>query len=158
MFMPPLPKELQYQSSWDYRRDLLKERVQLIDADVVCFQEVSPDSFVTDFDFMKDLGYDGVEIFKKGRFRPATFWKSDKCEMSIPAVHKDRCLLTAFQSSEPTKNEEKYSSWYVCNCHLQAGKQGPRRVRQINEAIKGAMTMARKQKGKDINSIDNCFG
>ena len=36
MYSPPLPKELQYQSSWEYRQDLLKKRIQLIDADVVC--------------------------------------------------------------------------------------------------------------------------
>jgi len=42
----------------------------LVDADVVCIQEISPDSFEDDFAFMKDdLGYDGVELFKKGRFR-----------------------------------------------------------------------------------------
>ena len=36
MYSPPLPKELQYQSSWEYRQDLLKKWIQLIDADVVC--------------------------------------------------------------------------------------------------------------------------
>lgn len=144
--MPPLPKELQYQSSWEYRKDLLKQRIQLMNADVVCLQEVSPANFVKDFDFMKELGYHGVEMFKKGRFRPATFWKTDKCQLAIPPVHKDRCLLTAFRS--PHDSSPQNNSWTICNCHLQAGKQGPRRVRQINEAVKGAMTMARKLKGK----------
>ncbi len=36
--------------------------------------------------------------------------------------------------------------WYVVNCHLQAGQQAPRRVRQIQEAMKGVMTLARKLK------------
>merc|ERR1719498_1509586 len=45
-------------SSWDYRRDLLKEKIGSIDADVVCLQEVSPESFEQDFEFMQDLGYD----------------------------------------------------------------------------------------------------
>ncbi|CAJ1940172.1 unnamed protein product [Cylindrotheca closterium] len=142
MYNPPLPKDLQYQSSWDYRKDLLKERIELVGADIVCFQEVSPDSFSSDFAFMLDLGYDGVELFKKGRFRPATFWKTSQWELGVPAAHKDRCLVTAFRRP----NEEQQNNWIVCNCHLQAGKQGPRRVRQINEAVKGAMTMARKLK------------
>jgi hypothetical protein len=149
MYMPPLPKELQYQSSWDYRQDLMKKRIQLIDADVVCLQEVSPDSFPTDFEFMSELGYDGVEMFKKGRFRPATFWKTSKCELALSAGHKDRCLLTAFRSSQQSFDATQHN-WFVCNCHLQAGKQGPRRVRQINEAVKGAMAMARKLKGKGV--------
>lgn len=147
MYMPPLPKEFQYQSSWDYRQDLMKKRIQLIDADVVCLQEVSPDSFPTDFEFMSELGYDGVEMFKKGRFRPATFWKTSKCELALSAGHKDRCLLTAFRSSQQSSDATQHN-WFVCNCHLQAGKQGPRRVRQINEAVKGIMTMARKLKGR----------
>jgi mRNA deadenylase 3'-5' endonuclease subunit Ccr4 len=157
MYGPPLPKELQYQSSWEYRRDLLKKRVELVNADVVCFQEVSPKSFEQDFEFMQALGYDGVELFKKGRFRPATFWKTSHCELAMPSVHKDRCLLTAFRlnnnnnnNNNPTTNNNNDSTqqnWYICNVHLQAGNKGPRRVRQINEAIRGIMTMARKQKG-----------
>ena len=145
-------------------KDLLKKHIALVDADVVCFQEVSPKSFEKDFAFMQELGYDGLELFKKGRFRPATFWKSSSCELAMPAVHKDRCLLTAFRfpkndNTNDDKNvddkkkgkgstESGSRNWYICNCHLQAGNQGPRRVRQINEAVKGVMTMARKQKGK----------
>ena len=97
MYMPPLPDELKHASSWDYRRGLLRKRIQLINADVVCLQEVSPRSFDADFKFMEDIGYDCHQLFKKGRFRPATFWKSTVCELVMPAAHKDRCLITAFQ-------------------------------------------------------------
>lgn len=138
------PKSDLEQSSWDCRKGLLKERIQLVDADIVCFQEVSPESFSSDFAFMSDLGYDGVELFKKGRFRPATFWKTSQWELATPAAHKDRCLLTAFR--RPKTSGAEQHNWIVCNCHLQAGKQGPRRVRQINEAVKGAVTIARKLK------------
>ena len=149
MYYPPLPEELQYQSSWEYRSDLLKKRIEVVNADVVCFQEVSPKSFKQDFLFMKELGYDGVELFKKGRFRPATFWKTSYCELAVPSVHKDRCLITAFRVNSSNDDEgSTQQNWYVCNCHLQAGNQGPRRVRQMNEAVRGVMTMARKQKGK----------
>lgn len=143
MYSPPLPEDLQYQSSWEYRCDLLKQRLKLIGADVVCFQEVSPNTFEQDFEFMHELGYDGVELFKKGRFRPATFWRKSHCDLAAPAVHKDRSLLTSFRlvdrpSNTPAKN------WYVLNCHLQAGRQAQRRVRQINEGVRGVMTLARK--------------
>jgi mRNA deadenylase 3'-5' endonuclease subunit Ccr4 len=147
MYLPPLPEDKQFQSSWNYRRDLLRQRIKLMNADVVCLQEISPKSFKSDFAFMEELGYDGMELFKNGRFRPATFWKTSQVELAAPAVHKDRCLLTAFRladrpSDAPTRN------WYILNCHLQAGKNGPRRVRQINEGVRSVLTLARKQKGE----------
>ena len=127
-----------------------------LDPSIVCFQEVSPVSFEDDFAFMSDLGFDGKEMFKKGRFRPATFWKTSQCQLVAPAVHKDRTLLTAFQvlgDQENNMDEASSSSssspphWYVLNCHLQAGKQAPRRVRQINEGVRSVLTLARKLKG-----------
>jgi hypothetical protein len=144
MYNPPLIEEKDWHlSSWDYRRDLLKERIQTIDADVVCFQEVAPESFQNDFAFMKTLGYDGLELYKKGRFRPATFWKTSHCTLTSTAVHKDRSLLTAFELKD-FGDDPQY--WFVANVHLQAGKNGPRRLRQINEAVTGTMTLARKMK------------
>ena len=112
------------------------------DARVVCFQEVSPESFDQDFEFMKDLGYDGKEMFKKGRFRPATFWKTSQCELVAPPVHKDRTLLTAFRCGLDNKR-----NWYVLNCHLQAGPEAPRRVRQMNEGMRAIITLSKKLKG-----------
>ena len=145
-------------SSWDFRRDLLKERIGTIDADVVCLQEVSPESFEQDFDFMHDLGYDESAMFKRGRFRPATFWKASECRLVNPPVHKDRSLITAFErlTTKTDENDEQKEEppWYVVNCHLQAGPQGPRRVRQIFEAMKGVMTLARKQK-LEVKPEDN---
>lgn len=107
---------------------------------MVCFQEVAPASFEHDFKFMESLGYDG-RMFKKGRFRPATFWKTESCEM-VDIVHKDRTLLTAVKKGSSVDH-----IWYVLNCHLQAGKQGSRRVRQILEGTKAVLTLARKLKG-----------
>lgn len=144
MYNPPLIEEKDWViSSWDYRRDLLKGKIQTINADVVCLQEIAPESFEEDFSFMSDLGYDGVELYKKGRFRPATFWKTSHCTLASPAVHKDRSLLTAFILNQ-RPDDPQY--WYVCNVHLQAGKNGPRRVRQMNDAVKGVLTLARKSK------------
>jgi len=166
MYLPPLTDETKHIATWDYRRDLLKDRIAQVDADVVCLQEVSPLSFGDDFAFMEDLGYLGKEMFKKGRFRPATFWKTDRCELVAPPVHKDRTLLTAFRrvddpAGEPTENssestpttskgkERQRRNWYILNCHLQAGKQAPRRLRQINEGARAVLTLARKLKEKN---------
>lgn len=140
------------------------------DADIVCLQEVAPESFEDDFKFMEDLGYDGVEMFKKGRFRPATFWKTSRLELTSPPVHKDRTLLTSFRRKQQlddgrtgrdkeTNNKpaaaanSSSNNWYVLNCHLQAGNQAKRRVRQINEGVRAVMTLARKQKEKDPEKL-----
>ena len=154
-----------------------------LDADVVCLQEVAPQSLDDDFAFMRDLGYDEHEMFKKGRFRPATFWKSSRVSLVAPAVHKDRTLLTVFepvavrtsrnprnepvdpqprprdtrdkgksqekkqQKQQPQPQQQQQRYWYVLNCHLQAGGQAQRRLRQIMEGIKAVVTAAKKLKG-----------
>lgn len=152
MYHPPLDPSHQECSSWEYRKSLLRERIGLINADVVCIQEVSPVSFEQDFAFMTDeLGYDGVELFKKGRFRPATFWKKEKVELATPAQHKDRTLLTTFRLLDDTTTTEtgdgvtKDEYWHVLNCHLQAGKQGGRRVRQVLEGVSTAFKTAKNK-------------
>lgn len=145
-------------SSWDYRKKLIQERLEIINPDVVCLQEVSPVSFEQDFEFMKEqLGYDGVELFKRGRFRPATFWRTNKCHLVAPAVHNDRTLLTAFQLVGG-EEENANVNWHVLNCHLQAGPQGPRRVRQIDDGITSSNKLAKRLKGEMKHTVHNiCF-
>ena len=157
MYLPPLSPEDQAFSTWEHRKSLLREKIGLIDADVVCIQEVSPISFEEDFAFMSDdLGYDGVEMFKKGRFRPATFWKKDRVELAIPPQHKDRTLLTTFRLVDDNAKENNSDDyWHVLNCHLQAGKQGGRRVRQMVEGVTTAFkTSKNKLKEKDPNNLN----
>lgn len=142
-------------AEWEYRERLIKQRVELVDADVVCFQEVSPKSFEDDFAFMADeLGYDGVELFRKGRFRPATFWRRSTVDLVAPPVHKDRTLLTTFRHVEGKgmTSDDEGLNWHVLNCHLQAGKQGGRRVRQVHEGVSAAVKLARKLKEEDPTS------
>jgi len=146
MYNPPLGPGEEDFYTWEHRKSLLRERIGLVDADVVCLQEVSPLSFEEDFAFMTDdLGYDGVELFRKGRFRPATFWKKDRVELATPAMHKDRTLLTPFRlvGDEGGSVDDEY--WHVLNCHLQAGKQGGRRVRQIFEGVTTAFKTAKNK-------------
>jgi len=130
-------------------------------------QEVSPDSFEEDFAFMKEvLGFDGVEMFKRGRFRPATFWKKSKCDL-VSTMHKDRTLLTAFHLDLPSEHAHSNKVWHVLNCHLQAGPQGPRRVRQIDEGVSASFKLAKRLKEEeprdpllivcgDFNGGDEC--
>jgi len=145
MYLPPLAPPDEDIFTWEYRKSLLRERIGLIDADVVCLQEVSPLSFEEDFKFMtENLGYDGVELFRKGRFRLATFWKKDRVELISPAQHKDRTMLTTFRLTG--SDEANHDNWHVLNCHLQAGKQGGRRLRQCSEGVTAAYKLAKKLK------------
>ena len=133
-------------TSWDHRRNLISEKLSNICADVVCLQETSPVSFENDFSFMKDLGYNGCELYKKGRFRPATFWKTDRCDLVSPAIHRDRCLLTTFRLN----HSDDESNWHVLNCHLQAGLKAKRRVLQIEDGVAAAVKLAKRLKGKNF--------
>ena len=107
-------------------------------------QEVCSDSFEQDFAFMRDLGYDQCEMYRRGRFRPATFWKTTRVQLVQSPIHRDRCLITVFQrclGDEAVPQETVFSwdkdlSWtfplYVANVHLQAGPHtADRRLRQV---------------------------
>ena len=134
-------------TSWEVRKALLRSEIATANTDIVCFQEVSADSFDNDFSFMEELGYDCSEMYKRGRFRPATFWKSSRVSAVAPPQHRDRVLVIPFQrvhtdpqSEKQSRDEEKPNQLesssiattftppiipdlelplYVANCHLQ---------------------------------------
>ena len=151
-FHPPLDATTRHIGDWQYRSEMIRKRLELIDADIVCLQEVSPKSFEQDFAFMNELGYDGVELFRKGRFRPSTFWRKSVVDLAAPPVHKDRTLLTTFRHVPANDDEEEAQNFHVLNCHLQAGKNGGRRVRQVHEGVGAAVKLARKLEEKDPTS------
>ena len=124
--------------AWERRRGLLSSEISAACCDVVAIQEVAPESFESDWSFMAGLGYDAHLMFgKKGRFRPATFWKTSKVSL-IDAAHRDRCLLTLFELSDTTKRV------VVVNAHLQAGPEGGRRLRQTLEALEHSKKLFKK--------------
>jgi hypothetical protein len=103
-------------TSWEVRKALLCSEIATANTDIVCFQEVSADSFDNDFSFMEELGYDCSEMYKRGRFRPATFWKSSRVCAVAPPQHRDRVLVIPFQrvtlhsvpqSEKQSRDEEK---------------------------------------------------
>ena len=64
------------------------------------------------------------------------------------AVHKDRTLLTVFQLNDLEEGHPSFGrNWHVLNCHLQAGPEGRRRVRQIDEGVKASVRTAKNLKG-----------
>ncbi|KAJ1452444.1 Endonuclease/exonuclease/phosphatase [Pelagophyceae sp. CCMP2097] len=126
-------------AAWPARQSLIRAAIAEANADVVLLQEVSPETFPDDFAFMADLGYEALMYSKKGRFRPATFWKSTKCTL-LAEAHRDRCLLTTFETA-PCENRKVIC---VVNAHLQAGPEGGRRLRQTVEALDHATKSLKK--------------
>jgi hypothetical protein len=146
-------------TTWPYRQSQLQRDIANADCDVVwlvylfvfvkylrlfvlrSLQEVCSDSFTEDFAFMKDIGYDMCEMYRRGRFRPATFWKSSRVVATQGPIHRDRVLITSFERSQQlvdssvTLKDESFVvryPLYVANCHLQAGPHtADRRLRQV---------------------------
>lgn len=52
-YQPHVPEE---HRTWEYRQKLMKEYLLTMNADVVCVQEASAETFESDFGYMKDAG------------------------------------------------------------------------------------------------------
>ena len=98
--------------------------------DVVCLQETCAESFESDFDFMiqGDKALFNYVMLNKGRMRNATFWRKDKFDM-VSEKSKDRTLITKLRKKETEQD------FYVVNCHLSAGPQSKRRLKQMHAAM-----------------------
>jgi len=112
---------------WSHRQKLIRERLLLSEADIVCIQEADGSTFDDDFAFMRDAGYDHC-LHKKFRFRCATFFKREKFTLAQVA-HKDRVLVTELKSMD----NERFLN--IVNCHLSGGAAPERRLRQVYEGI-----------------------
>ena len=126
MYQSHVPEEAR---RWPERQRLIRDRIMLADADIVCIQEAAGDTFDTDFDFMRALGYEAV-LHKKFRFRCATFYRPALFTL-LSVSHEDRALVTAFTSSGPGGEGER-PPLYVANAHLSGGAAPDRRLRQVH--------------------------
>ena len=151
---PNVPAEA---TAWPHRQALLRERIVGSGADIVALQETSPESFESDWAFMAEAGYD-CALLSKGRMRPATFWKrarwalcgadgepvavaadaaaaegekaEGKAEKGADGVlHGDRTLTTILRPLGAGGAPVAQPVW-VINCHLTAGPEARRRLRQ----------------------------
>ena len=92
---------------------------------------------------MAELGYDEHELYKKGRFRPATFWRTDRVVLATAPTHRDRCLITQLRQlpAAPAALEAAPAASaaqpivHLVNCHLTAGPEPGRRLRQVHDAM-----------------------
>lgn len=124
-------------AEWAGRQAMLKQQLLGSNVDFVCLQEVSDVSWAEDWLFMGQAGYEALMHDKKGRMRPATFWRRDTWEL-ISAQHKDRTLVTAMCLRATG------TVLFVVNGHLSAGPQADRRLRQTSEALDTVAKEAKK--------------
>lgn len=147
--------------SWTRRQHMLREQIQRANADIVCLQELVDCSFKADWDFMEKLGYANYALFRKGRFRPATFWRPS-LELAGDIIHKDRVLVTPLRrvpgASADTSTSAAPSSIdcrpiiFVVNCHLKAMNDPDRRLRQVHEAVDACRKQLIKAKARAGNA------
>ncbi|CAJ1335463.1 unnamed protein product [Effrenium voratum] len=132
-------------TSWPARQALLEKQILHCQPDVLCLQEVSEPSFSSDFAFLPAAGYEAVLHDKKGRMRPATFWRSSEWE-KVGVQHKDRTLVVTLRK---LGGQNAGKTVFVVNVHLSAGPNADRRLRQVQEALDVVSKDAKKLQLED---------
>ena len=128
-------------SLWAARSKLLQQQIEcFIQADVLCLQ-AWPESATGGGREEKKSEEDSEHTepkknalyvcHRKGRMRPVTVWNTSRIKLIGAPLHKDRCLVTSFLCLNGPPN----SIIHVVNCHLTAGPDEARRVRQVHEAV-----------------------
>ena len=147
------PSTLPSQTQWPYRQELLKTTMFNHSPSIICVQEASEKSIqnnVADFYFLSPA-YSSV-VIKAGRMRVITFYKSSELEIfsnghDDPSQYsKDRTVVVPFIHKLTKKRV------WVVNCHLSAGPNGDRRLRQLSDALDFVKKKA-KALGLDTNNI-----
>ncbi|CAG9467285.1 unnamed protein product [Pedinophyceae sp. YPF-701] len=109
---------------YDYRFALMRKQIETMDADIVCLQEIDPNSKWLEWRrFMRARGYDGTlqdkDASRSVSVAVATFWKADKFEC-LQQDHKARSLILHLRWRERSSK-----SLWVVNCHLEGHVSRP---------------------------------
>jgi hypothetical protein len=154
-YSPDTKKE---HTEWEYRGKLFREQFSHLAPDVICIQEAHAESFETDFGgWMREAGYENA-LMKKGRMRCATFWKTDRFNIAHGGVqHKDRTLIcelveqqTAEEEASPMTSPRRV---FIVNCHLTAGPDSKRRLKQAYEALEAVRKVVVKQHKQELSAL-----
>lgn len=122
MYRPETPPA---HRAWPHRQRQLAQILLAQRPDIVCLQEMCPDSFEDDTRFLREAGYDSL-LHKKFHLRVATFWRPERF-VYHSAHHLDRVLATTFLAgSRPL---------HIVNCHLTTGAHPDKRLRQVHDAL-----------------------
>ena len=138
--------------NWPHRKELTKQYIRKLNADILTLQEINPNSFDEDFCFMRELGYDGIMEDSKNKWmRCAIYFRRSKIAL-IQADHKAyKCVVAQLQVQNKslggiagsTEGLQAQRNVFVTTCHLSAKDAGDR-VRQLETALKVAQKMAKK--------------
>ena len=138
--------------SWPHRKELSKQYIRKLDADILTLQEINPSSFDEDFCFLRELGYDGVMEDSKNKWmRCGIFFRRNKISL-VKVDHKAyKCVVAQLQVqnsssgdlAESTEGLQAQRYVFVTTCHLSASDAGDR-VRQLETALKITGKMAKK--------------
>ena len=128
---------------------------------MIALQEVSAESFDADWTFLREAGYE-CALFGKGRLRPATFWRATRLALctadgklardsesgTAGVISGDRTLTTMLrvigEDGVPIPTSPLV---FVVNCHLSAGDEARRRLRQVHEALDSIRKVCAKSAG-----------
>jgi len=158
MYGPNVPEAA---TTWEARSQLVQRYLLAADADIIALQETCADSFASDFSFLLDGGYD-FALHSKGRMRPATLWKRARfrvceadggpldagCTAESRVVHADRTLTVPLAAIDESGAPLASPPLFIVNCHLCAGAEARRRLRQVHEAIDAIRKARGKREGQ----------
>lgn len=148
-YLPSVPAAAQ---TWPARKALMKAELLGSEADILCLQEASERSGLDDFDYLTEAGFESA-LHGKGRMRCLTLWRSSVWTLAHGPLSKDRVLVTALRRVD---GPDDGPLLWVANCHLQAGPQPGRRLRQIHEAVETVRKQAVKLKADPAAHVVVC--
>lgn len=135
--------------SWEYRLHLHENLLSSLNADIICLQEAEVATFQEDFGFMNSLGYTAIQPVAKdeagvihGHTKPSIFFKTSRFNLKWHNP-RSRIVLANFEDLITGK------SFYIINCHLQAGNEQAQRCFQLRSALQQVIIHAQKAQVKD---------
>ena len=128
--------------SWPHRKELTKQYIMKLDADILTLQEVNPQTFDKDFSFMRELGYDFLMEKSSNKWmRCAIFWRRNKLVLAQAEHRPYKCqiaqlkIVNASSNCESASTELMAQEWlFVLTCHLSASDP-TKRVRELEDAL-----------------------
>eukprot|EP00210_Caulerpa_lentillifera_P009566 g9123.t1 len=126
--------------SWEYRWDRLKDEISIMDADIVCLQEIEIEKWMEWKEFMESLGYKGILLTrehgkKSGRHHcisNATFFRKWRFT-PIWELHQNRVLAIGLKWISASDHEHCV---FIINVHLEGHPYKPiERMRQVRSIL-----------------------
>lgn len=139
---------------WDFRQDLIVQQLKVIDADILCLQEVQTDLWPELQRELEMLGYTQVCLQNVTRNHPVTVVTllRDGVGTFSAVESRSRALITAIELNHHERNNNKQkTTLFLANVHLEAGmKENDNETRffQIRSLLNRLKTHIQAEKEK----------